>query len=101
MDDAASDHGVCSTINKWIDFMLRSRIVFVDIRGVRVHMSMRRGCPYSEIWWPIVCRIGEELQLFVDIYQYTTLDWWKRTHMTSVKIIIWSYLAVYLLGYDI
>jgi hypothetical protein len=38
MDEAASDHGVCSTINRWIDFMLRSRSVFVDIRGVRVHM---------------------------------------------------------------
>jgi hypothetical protein len=36
VDDAASDHGVCSTINKWIDFMLRSRSVFVDIRGVTV-----------------------------------------------------------------
>jgi hypothetical protein len=23
MDDAASDHGVCSTINRWIDFILR------------------------------------------------------------------------------
>jgi hypothetical protein len=40
IDDAASGHGVCSTINRWIDFMLRSRSVFfisVDIRGVRVH----------------------------------------------------------------
>jgi hypothetical protein len=45
MDDAASNHGVCSTINRWIDFMLRSRSVFVDIRGVRVHMSVSRGCP--------------------------------------------------------
>jgi hypothetical protein len=36
MDDAASDHGVCSTINRWIDFMLRSRSVLFDIRGVRV-----------------------------------------------------------------
>jgi hypothetical protein len=45
MDDAASDHGVCSTINRCIDFMLRSRSVFVEIRGVRVHMSVRRG------WW--------------------------------------------------
>jgi hypothetical protein len=38
MDDAASDHGVCSTINRWVDFMLISRSVFVDIRGVRVNM---------------------------------------------------------------
>jgi hypothetical protein len=45
MDDAANDHGVCSTINRWIDFMLRSRSVFADIRGVRVHMSVRCGCP--------------------------------------------------------
>jgi hypothetical protein len=30
-DDAASNHGVCSTINRSIDFMLRSRSVFVDI----------------------------------------------------------------------
>jgi hypothetical protein len=59
MDDAVSDHCVCSTMNRWIDFMLRSRSVFVDIRGVRVHMSVRRGCPqggfyyrpYSGIWW--------------------------------------------------
>jgi hypothetical protein len=36
-DDAASDYGVRSTINRWIDFMLRSRSVFVDIRGVGVH----------------------------------------------------------------
>jgi hypothetical protein len=27
MDDAASDHGICSTINRWIEFMLRSRSV--------------------------------------------------------------------------
>jgi hypothetical protein len=40
MDDAASDHGICSTINRWIDFMLRSCCVFVDIRGVRVHLSV-------------------------------------------------------------
>jgi hypothetical protein len=45
MDDEASHHGVCSTINRWIDCMLRSRGVFVDIGGVRVHMSVRRGCP--------------------------------------------------------
>jgi hypothetical protein len=46
MDDAASDHGVCSTINRCIDFMLRSRSVFVEIRGVRVDMSVQRG--YSQ-----------------------------------------------------
>jgi hypothetical protein len=40
MDDAASDNGVCSTINRWIDFTLRSRGVFVNIRGVIVHMSV-------------------------------------------------------------
>jgi hypothetical protein len=44
MDDAASDHGVCSTTNRWTDLMLRSRSVFVDITVVRVHMSVRRGC---------------------------------------------------------
>jgi hypothetical protein len=58
MDDAASDHGVCSTINRWIDFMLRSCSVFVDIRGVRVHMSVRRGCPQggviSLLFWNMV-----------------------------------------------
>jgi hypothetical protein len=45
MDDAASDHVVCSTINRWIDFMLRSRSVFVDIRRVRVYMSVGLSCP--------------------------------------------------------
>jgi hypothetical protein len=49
MDDAASDHGVCSTINRWMDFMLRSRCVFVYIRRVRVHMSVRRGCPQGGV----------------------------------------------------
>jgi hypothetical protein len=44
MDDTVSDHGVFSTINRWIDFMLRSRVMS-DFREVRVHMSMRRGCP--------------------------------------------------------
>jgi hypothetical protein len=39
MDDAAIDHVVCSTINRWIAFMLRSRSVFVDIRGVRVQTT--------------------------------------------------------------
>jgi hypothetical protein len=61
MDDVASDHSVCSTINRWINFM---RSVFVDIRRVRVHMSVRRGCPQKDVlslllWnmvgWPIVC----------------------------------------------
>jgi hypothetical protein len=37
MDDAASDRGVCSTINRWIDFVLRLSSVFVDTLGVRVH----------------------------------------------------------------
>jgi hypothetical protein len=50
MDDAASDHGVCSTINRWIDFMLRSRSVFFDIRGVTVHMSVLRGCPQGVLY---------------------------------------------------
>jgi hypothetical protein len=47
MDDAVRNHGVCSTINRWIDFMLRSRSVFVNIRGVRLHMHMvvQYGCP--------------------------------------------------------
>jgi hypothetical protein len=45
MDDEASDHGVCSSINRWIDFMLRSCSDFVDIGRVRVHMSKRRSCP--------------------------------------------------------
>jgi hypothetical protein len=31
MDVAASAHGVSSTINRWIDSMLRLRSVFVDI----------------------------------------------------------------------
>jgi hypothetical protein len=54
MDDAASDHGVFSTINRWIDFMLRSRSVFFDIRGVRVHMSVRRGCPQDGVLSPLL-----------------------------------------------
>jgi hypothetical protein len=33
MDDTASDHGVCSTINRWIHFMLRSRSVFCRYQG--------------------------------------------------------------------
>jgi hypothetical protein len=53
MIDAASDHGVCSTINRWIYFMLRSRSVFVNIRGV-VHRGVYYR-PYSGIWWPIAC----------------------------------------------
>jgi hypothetical protein len=53
MDEVASDHGVCSTLNRWIDFILRSRSVFVDIREVRVHMSVHRRVyyrPNSGIW---------------------------------------------------
>jgi hypothetical protein len=38
MEDAASDHGICLTID-------RSRSVLVDIRRVTVHMSVQRGCP--------------------------------------------------------
>jgi hypothetical protein len=56
---SASIHGVCSTINRWIDFMLRSRSVFFNIRGVRLHNAY--GCaiwlstgvnyrPYSGFW---------------------------------------------------
>jgi hypothetical protein len=33
MDDAASGHGVCSTINRWIDFMLRLHSVFFRYQG--------------------------------------------------------------------
>jgi hypothetical protein len=54
MDDAASDHGVCSTINRWIDFMLRSRSVFVDIRGGTVDMSVLRGCPQRGVPLPLL-----------------------------------------------
>jgi hypothetical protein len=61
MDDAASDHCVCSIINRWIDFMLRSRSVFVDFRGIRVHTSVRRGCPQGVYYRPwgtatVLCR---------------------------------------------
>jgi retron-type reverse transcriptase len=42
------------TINTWIDFMLRSRSVFVDIRRVSVHMSVRRGCPQGGILSPLL-----------------------------------------------
>jgi hypothetical protein len=38
MDDAASDYGVYLTINRWIDFTLKSHSVVVNIRGVRVHI---------------------------------------------------------------
>jgi hypothetical protein len=51
MGDAASDHGVCSTINRWIDFMLS---IFVDIRRVKVHMSVRRGCPLACVLSPLL-----------------------------------------------
>jgi hypothetical protein len=54
MDDAASDHGVCSTITRWIDFMLRSRSVFVYIRRVGVHMSKRRGYPQGGVLSPLL-----------------------------------------------
>jgi hypothetical protein len=33
MDDAASDYGVCSTINRGIDFMLRSISFFCRYQG--------------------------------------------------------------------
>jgi hypothetical protein len=31
---------------------------------------------------------------------YTALVWWKKTHLTTVEKLVWSYLADYLLGYD-
>jgi hypothetical protein len=55
MDDAANDHGVCSTINRWIDYMLRSGSVFVDIRGVIVHMIVRRGCLQGSVLSSLLC----------------------------------------------
>jgi hypothetical protein len=60
MDDAASDHGVCSTINRWMDFV---RSVFVDVRGVRLHTSVRRGCPQRSV-------LSSLLWNMVEIYQY-------------------------------
>jgi hypothetical protein len=54
MIDAVSDHGVCSTINRWIYSMLGSRSVFFDIRGVTVHMNVRRGCPPLYILSPLL-----------------------------------------------
>jgi hypothetical protein len=68
MDDAASDHGVCSTINRWIDFMLRSRSVFVDISryecvtwlftgGCTIALTQEYGGRYS-------IESVKELQLF-------------------------------------
>jgi hypothetical protein len=57
MDDAAGDHGVCTTINRWIDFMLRLGSVFIDIRGLECicvcHVVFHRRMyyrPYSGIW---------------------------------------------------
>jgi hypothetical protein len=35
--------------NRWTDLMFRSRSIFVDITGVRVHMSVRRGCPQGVV----------------------------------------------------
>jgi hypothetical protein len=55
MDDTASDHGVCSTKNRWIDFfMIRWRSVFVDIRGVRLHIVVRHGCPQRNVLLPLL-----------------------------------------------
>jgi hypothetical protein len=51
MDAVVSDHDVCSTINRWVDFMLTSRSVFIEIRGVRMHISVRSSFP--EEWCTI------------------------------------------------
>jgi hypothetical protein len=52
--------------------MLKSRSVFVDIRRVRVHMSVRRGCPQEAVISPLLWNMLadnlmnrlRELQLF-------------------------------------
>jgi hypothetical protein len=54
MNEAASDHSVCSTVNRWIKFMLSSRSFFVDITGVIVHMSVRRGCLHGGVLSPLL-----------------------------------------------
>jgi hypothetical protein len=51
MDDVARNHGVC--LKRWIDVILRSCSVFVDIRRVRVHMNVRRGCPQGGVLLPL------------------------------------------------
>jgi hypothetical protein len=39
-ESAACEHGVRPTILRWIDFLLKSRDIFVDIRGIGAHMSV-------------------------------------------------------------
>jgi hypothetical protein len=59
MDDAASDHSVCSTINRWIDFMLRSRCVFCRYQGSYSSYECAMwlstgGCIIALILWNMV-----------------------------------------------
>jgi hypothetical protein len=47
-------HGVRPAILRWIDFMLKSRGIFVDIKVVGAHMSVRRGCPQGGVLPPLL-----------------------------------------------
>jgi hypothetical protein len=45
MDAASGEHGVVLTLRRWINAMLRSQSVQVEIRGSSVRVLVIRGCP--------------------------------------------------------
>jgi hypothetical protein len=58
VDAASGEHGVVLTLRRWIDAMLRCRIVRVEINGSRVRVLVDRGClqggVLSTLLWSMV-----------------------------------------------
>jgi Reverse transcriptase (RNA-dependent DNA polymerase) len=46
---AAEEHSVQPTLNRWVDVILRTRIIYVVLRGEIVHMSVASGCPQGGV----------------------------------------------------
>jgi hypothetical protein len=54
MDAASGEHGVVLTLLRWIDAMLHSRSVRIEISGRNVRMFVNRECPQGGVLSPLL-----------------------------------------------
>jgi hypothetical protein len=54
IDAASSEHGVVLTLHRWINAMLRSQSVQVEIRGSSVRVLVNRECPQGGLLPPLL-----------------------------------------------
>ena len=54
IESAARDHGINSTIIRWIGSMLRKRILNTELKGSKLVMHPKKGCPQGGVLSPLL-----------------------------------------------